>query len=303
MMKWLRYWFEYNTLRLLLGAFDLMSAARAEKVLNRLSGLYFFLAAGRRRIAMDNILKAGITSDPAEARRIARAAFGHFALVVLESLKSGEIMADGIENHIRVSVPPELDRLFKDPRQGLIMASGHFGSWEIAAQLVSHVKPVAGVTKRMSNPLVNTLMEKRKPRHNFHILPKYDRENAIRFMDVLKKGEVLALMIDQHASWRGMKVDFFGRPASTHTAIALLHLVTKMPICFGFCWRIAPGQYELQAVGPLSFKPTGNKDADIRTILETLNRHLEEVVRKHPEQYLWAHRRWKEDEFARSDMR
>jgi len=302
-MRWIRYWIEYGFLKFMLGLFDLMSAAHAEAVLTRLSGLYYALAVSRRRIAIDNILKAGIASDYKEANRIARRSFRHFALVVLESLKSGEIMADGIEHHIRVSVSPELDRILKDTKQGLIMASGHFGSWEIAAQLVSNVKPVAGVTKKMSNPMVNVLMEQRKPRNNFHLLPKYDRENASRFLNVLKTGEVLALMIDQHASWRGILVDFFGRPASTHTAIALLHLVTKAPICFGYCWRVSPGQYELRAEGPLYFKPTGDKNADIRTILETLNRHLEKAVREHPEQYLWGHRRWKEEEFVRSDMR
>ena len=115
-----------------------------------------------------------------------------------------------------------------------------------------------------------------------------------RFISVLKNGEVLALMIDQYAGQRGMMVEFLGRPASSHTAVALLHLVTRTPLCFGYCVRTGRMSFRLKALRPINHRPTGDKQRDVKAILEKLNRELENAVRQNPEQYLWAHRRWRQ---------
>jgi lauroyl/myristoyl acyltransferase len=51
--------------------------------------------------------------------------------------------------------------------------------------------------------------------------------------------------------------------------------------------------FKFKAMKPMVFKPTGDRKADTRAVLESLNRELEEAIREYPEQYLWAHRRWK----------
>jgi len=89
-------------------------------------------------------------------------------------------------------------------------------------------------------------------------------------------------------------IPFFGIPAYTHTTPARLHLAAKVPLCFGYCVRIEYGKFHLHMDPPIQYKPTGDKQADIRAILEMLNRCLEGAIRKHPDQYLWAHRRWKQ---------
>ena len=62
---------------------------------------------------------------------------------------------------------------------------------------------------------------------------------------MLRKGEALALLTDQHAFSRGMMVDFFGHPASTHTTAAMLHLVTRAPLTFAWCRRTGVMSFEL----------------------------------------------------------
>jgi lauroyl/myristoyl acyltransferase len=52
-------------------------------------------------------------------------------------------------------------------------------------------------------------------------------------------------------------------------------------------------RFQFRASGPFSFKRTGNKDADVRAVLEHLNRELEAAVRAYPEQYMWGHRLWR----------
>ena len=292
--KNIQYFAEYAALLPFYRLVNALSLPAAMNLMSSAADIVYVMSARRRRIAVENLLHSGICADDKAARSIARKSFRHFQMVILESLKSDEILggASGTDRMI-YRFPEEFQRDLNDPARGVILATGHFGCWEIAAQALSLRKPVAGVTRGIKNPYVNRLMQQRKPRHQFHLIPKYDRGHTTRFLRLLKDGEILALMIDQHASWGGMLVDFFGRPAHTYTTVPLLNLVTRAPLYFGCCTRTGRFSYELTATGPFLHTPTGSRCEDIKKILETLNRELETVIRATPDQYLWAHRRWK----------
>jgi len=301
-MKKIQYLFEYLLMLMLLGLVDILPVSVSEALVGGLAEAWYFLSSRRRSIAVENILTSGICADPAEAARIARRSFRHFGLVILESLRSfralqGEHWRDLVE----MNFSPEIEKILMDPKQGVIVATGHLGSWEIAGQLISLVKPVVAVARRMNNPYVNNLMSRRKPRERFQTISKYGDGNTGRFLQVLKGGNVLGLMIDQHASWGGMMVDFFGKPASTYRTSALLHLVTGAPLCFLYCRRKKDHKYEIIAKGPFYYKRSGDRDADARRILTDMTRELEDAIRTVPDQYLWGHRRWKAVTSAQND--
>jgi KDO2-lipid IV(A) lauroyltransferase len=292
-VKRLRHLLEYALVRLLLLVVDVLPLRACSWLADRIGDLVWLLLPGRRRIAVDNIRQAGFAADARAAHRLARTVFRQFARVVVTSVKSDQwFRAHPAQQCVDWDLPAEVERLLDDPSAGLILACGHLGSWEVGAQLLSQRKPVVGITRRMNNPWVDRLMNRRKPRHAFELTPKRDA-NLGRLVEALRQGKVLAIMIDQNARERGMLIDFFGRPTSNHTAIALLHLITKVPICFGSCVETGPTRFRFTATGPFRFAPTGDKQADVRRILEHLNRELEAAVRAYPEQYLWGHRRWR----------
>lgn len=292
-MKRVRHFLEYALVRVLLVCIDLLPMGACIWIAHRIGDLVWLLHVGRRRIAIENIQAAGVALDRKQASRLARTVFRQFVRVVVESLKSDTWFAQHPwQSCIEWKVPPEVESLLDDPKAGVILACGHLGNWEIAAQVLSHRKPVVGITRRMNNPYVDRLMLRRKPRNRFETTPKRDADLG-RLVGSLRQGKVLAIMIDQNAKERGMLVDFFGRPASSHTAIALLHLVTKAPLFFGYCTEVAPMRFEFRATGPFRFAPTGDKQADVRRILEHLNRELETAIRACPDEYLWGHRRWR----------
>lgn len=292
-MKRVLHAIEYLIVRALLCLVDVLPVRACIALAHGIGDLVYLLHGPRRRIAVENILRAGLAPDEASAKRLARQSFRHFARVVATSIKSDTwFRKHPPEECMTWKIGPELEAILEDPKQGLILACGHLGSWEIGGQVLSLRKPVVGIARRMNNPYVDRLIQKRKPRHRFELTPKRDA-NLLRLASALKEGKVLAIMIDQNAKDRGMLVDYFGRPASSHTAIALLHLLTKTPLCVGACMEVAPMKFEFRATGPFRFAPSGNKDADIRRILEHLNGELENAVRATPDQYMWGHRRWR----------
>lgn len=289
----LRHLVEYGLLRLAVAAIDRLSYAGASRLVCRLADTWWLIDSRRRKVARDNILRTGIETDPARASALARRSAQHMGLVALEALKSAEMLEDGRwREHVKMVISPDVERVLKDPGQGLIMASGHFGNWELAAQLLSSYKPVAGITRPMNNPRVEAFIQERKPRYDFRTIPKHASDPR-RLIQVLEDKQILALLTDQHADSAGMKVDFFEHPASTYTTAAMLHLVTRVPLCFAVCRRTAPRHFELTTSELIEQRPTGDKKADVRSILEALNRYLEDAIRAAPEQYVWGHRRWR----------
>jgi KDO2-lipid IV(A) lauroyltransferase len=115
-----------------------------------------------------------------------------------------------------------------------------------------------------------------------------------QMQDLMAKGGILATLGDQDAGPRGPFVDFFGRPASTHKVMALLALEYKVPILVMVMPKVGePMRYQC-AIGDF-IRPEeyeGRPDA-VRAITQRLTTALENLIRQHPEQYFWLHRRWK----------
>lgn len=292
-MKKLRHIVEYIGLVLCLFLAKHLPLAFAELLANGVADAFFFLAIKRRRIACDNVRRSGIATDKTEIERIVRASFRHLTILVVEALKAPDFFGNvDWRDHVTFDIAPESQALIDDPAQGVILASAHLGNWELGTFLLSRMKPVLAVVRKMNNPYADRLVREKTHRREFDTTPK-SGGSGMRLVRILRKGGMLGLLIDQHATTKPMMVDFFGVPAATHTSPALLHMVTKSPICMAFGIRHGPMKYTISVSSPLKHERTGDKEHDVRTILEAMNADLERMISRYPEQYLWAHRRWK----------
>jgi KDO2-lipid IV(A) lauroyltransferase len=173
------------------------------------------------------------------------------------------------------------------------MLTGHFGNWEMAGYLFGVFGfPPNSVYRPLDNPYLDRYIRSFRERTGQTLIPKkggYDQ-----MLEVLQSGRVLSFIADQDAGEKGMFVDFFGRPASTHKAIALLAIEHRAPILVGYARRIGPGfRYEVgceEILEPAEL--TGTAD-DVRLLTQRFTSAIERIVRRDPEQYLWLHRRWK----------
>ncbi|MBR1837854.1 MAG: glycoside hydrolase family 127 protein, partial [Kiritimatiellae bacterium] len=251
------------------------------------------VAGRRRRLAVDNVLKSGVASGEADARRIARDSFLSFAMLSVESLKASSLVTpETVGRYFDFDVPPETMALFEKPGQPVILASAHLGNWELSGHVISFTKPLVAVARTLDNPYAQRFMQRRNPRRRIEIVPKHSKDR-LALLRPLRTGKLLGLICDQHASGGGVTVPFFGRPAATVVSPARLHLATGAPIVFGVCFRVGEMKFLMKASEPLSHEPTGDREKDIREITLRIAQVTERFVRMHPEQYLWAHRRWR----------
>jgi len=253
----------------------------------------FFVWRSRRRVAIENLLNAGLCADEAAARRMALAAFRNFTLMVAESIVARRrIHAENWRQFVELKLSPEADRLLREPGRGLLVASAHVGNWEVAARAVSMIKPMCVVYRPFNNPWLERAAHKARSGERLTLVSRLDHE-PMRFIQALGRGEVVALMIDQHAAKARVSVNFFGRPAWTTKSVAMLHLTTRAPLLVACAIRTGPLRYEVHAAGPITSPRTGNRERDAQAITQAMTNEIESIARRFPEQYMWGHRRWK----------
>jgi len=146
------------------------------------------------------------------------------------------------------------------------------------------------IARVQNNKLVANWMKKHHFRGPVTIIDKNKGFTTSVIHKWVEDKAAMTILMDQHA-WRGALLDFLGRPARTHTSAARLAIRYGYPVVVGSFVRIAPYKYRLVGDDPLSF----SKEDGVEAATQILNDRLSKCIRKYPDQYLWAHRRWRED--------
>jgi KDO2-lipid IV(A) lauroyltransferase len=174
-----------------------------------------------------------------------------------------------------------------------LVLTAHVGNWELLAlahRLTGY--PLTVVVRPLDSPAVEALADRLRRRAGVELIAK---RGALRpVLDALGRGRLVAILLDQNATRReGVFVPFFGRPANTSKSLALLAVRTRTPVVPVFVRRERPGRHRV-VVHP-ALEPPATKDAR-RGIVEftaRCTRVIEAEVRRHPEQWLWIHDRWR----------
>lgn len=110
----------------------------------------------------------------------------------------------------------------------------------------------------------------------------------------LERGAILVYVLDQHASGRErIVVDFLGHAASTFKSLAVLALNTGALVIPASCWREPDGTHVLRFEEPLPLIRCEDTSEAIRRNTQSYNAALERPLLRHPDQWIWMHRRWK----------
>ena len=120
------------------------------------------------------------------------------------------------------------------------------------------------------------------------------RGSLDQIIELLVKGAIVVNGFDQHAHEReGVVVDFLGHPASTFKSLALLAMETGAPVIPSYSWREPDGTHVLRFEEPLPLIECEDVGEAIRRNTRAYNAALERMLLRHPEQWIWMHKRWK----------
>jgi len=257
-------------------------------------GLAFYTVDGaHRRIALRNLETAFPSRPESERRAIARAAFGHFGRLLFELLRFATLTPEEMLARVEVD-GAERSRAAYAQGKGVLFVTGHFGFWELQAMVHAvQVEPVSILARALDNPYLNRLLEDIRQRTGNTVI--YRRETIRRVLRTLHAGHGVAMLIDQHIMSRdAIYVDFFERPAATTSAVAALALRTGAPVVPVFALPIDGGRFRMIYEHPVDPPHADSADA-IHQFTQRCTDVLEMYVRRHPELWLWMHRRWRDD--------
>ena len=264
------------------------------KISRAIAWLAYKVDKRHREVALSNLKIAfGETMDAAERDRVVREVYWHFISMIIEIAHIPyKLSLTSWRNYIHMSGHEAILKAMLQ-RRPVMIVTGHYGNWEMAGYLfgVYNFSPHS-VYRTLDNPYLDRWLRQFREHTGQKMIPK--KGGFDQMEEVLKQNGILCTVGDQDAGPKGLFVDFFGKPASTHKAMALMAIQHNAVVVIGAARRLNHRfQYEAHiadVIHPEEF-PSG-PDA-VKLLTERMMAGLEEIVRRDPTQYLWLHRRWK----------
>jgi KDO2-lipid IV(A) lauroyltransferase len=266
---------------------------RVVRGLGALLGLTFYAVdRGHRRVALTNLEQCFPSRTDLERRQIARAMFAHFGRLLFEMLKFSTLTHAEMLERVEFEGEDRARHAYAQGK-GVLFFTGHFGFWELHAIVHGlHLQPIGVLARALDNPHLNTLLEDIRTRTGNSVI--YRQGAVRRVMKTLAAGQGVAMLIDQHMhSPDAIWVDFFQRPAATTSTLAALALRTGCPVVPVFALPVEGGRYRMIYEHAVD-APSGDGPDAIREFTQRCTDVLEMYVRRHPELWLWMHRRWRD---------
>ena len=178
--------------------------------------------------------------------------------------------------------------------KGVIYLTGHIGAWELSS--FAHALygfPLHYMARPLDNEPLDALVNGYRGLSGN--TPIFKNDAARGMLRILKNSGTVGILADQNTMpQEGVFVDFFGTPACTTTGIARVALHTDAAVVPGYAyWDANIRKYRLRFEPPVELTRSGNAEQDILENTQRFTKVIEEIIRQHPEQWVWIHARWK----------
>lgn len=264
----------------------LLLPVRARYKLAEWLALFFYHSAGQRRnITLSNLYHAFPDKKEDEIRRIAKESYKNMAKTFFEYFWLDKIIKS---DRIRFSGKDILDDVYAQGR-GVILVSLHMGNWELGSMLGSMGYPMYNIAKRQSNKRVDEVINAIRRKNNVQMI--YKGDSSRKLVKAVKEKAIIGLVSDQYV--KDTEVVFFNRKTMAPSGAAMLALRYDIPVIIGYNIRNKDNTFTAEIVKNLPMEKTGDMKQDVQRITQSITDELEAIIRAHPEQWLWQHRRWR----------
>lgn len=264
-----------------------------------LGDLWFYLVRVRRGVALDNLSASDVDPGEPGRRRIVRQCCRSLALNVLELPRL--VALDDARFFGLVEV--EGERHLRDAARagrGVVVASAHLGNWELLSSVSRRLGfDTAMMTRPLSSRSSHGWVNRQRTRSGTRVLQE-GPEQLSAMLSALRSGQVLGITVDQRPRGRALRSPFLGRSALHSRTAACIALRARAPLVVVTIHRTRGLRHRVHISPPIW--PT----RDARPIPEQVDEltrdviaSVEQAIARHPEQWLWHHRRWAGGEAAR----
>lgn len=247
-----------------------------------------------RKKTLDNLQRAlGKEKSKEELRKIAKNVFINLGKNLFELFWSYNKDKKQLEKIATFDGMEYLQHAFNKGK-GLIVISPHLGNWEFMAQFASIAGyPINVIATRLYDSRLNNIVLNFRSDKGIKTIFRDDPSVGKKIMHVLKKGEIIGLLIDQDTRVDGVYVKFFNQLCYTPAGAAILARRTGTPVLLSTIYRNCDDKHIIKFFPP--FKTICTADAQGDTILNTqlYTNLIEAAIRKNPDQWVWMHQRWK----------
>ncbi|SMB90113.1 lipid A biosynthesis acyltransferase [Hymenobacter roseosalivarius DSM 11622] len=258
-------------------------------------GFYLVMAYGlryRKRVVLTNLRNSFPEKTEAQIQHLAKDFYRHFAELLVEILKLGDISAAELKQRVHMPNPEVLEKLLA--KGGPVLALGsHAGNWEwiITAGAVWLGPRADGVYKPLANPFFEDFVYRLRTQTGARLVPMRDTlRHLVRHRN---EGRVLSMLSDQSPSRADQQywTQFLHQETAFYTGADKLAAQFHCPVVYVSIRRQRRGYYEMRLVELYDGETSLPKDG--HQITEAFARQLERDIQAAPADYLWSHRRWK----------
>ncbi len=285
-MKKIIYFIEFVTIKLFFIICKLLGYRFSSNL-----GFYIGKTFGnffRKKISIiQNLKKSKVLIDNSE-NKFANNVLGNYGRILAEYPFLKDFRNNNLSNYIKIEGIENLEKIKKN-NKAVVFISGHFNNFELMAmQIEKSGINLATIYRPLNNIFLNKSMEHIRTNYICKNQIKKGRSGTRHILENLKKGNSIALMIDQRVT-EGIRINFFGHLASTTTIPSQIIKKYKCDLVPIYIERTKKHYFKMYVSQPIVI----NSDKSNEEISIHLNKILEKMILKNPDQWIWTHDRWK----------
>lgn len=290
--RYVRYTFVYWTIRLLIGLSVILPRKTWLNFCGFLGSLAYYFAGETRRLTIKHLSLAFSEKSPDDIKTLAKHTFKMLGKNSGEILRASKIKTIEELNAILVTHGYENFEVANKKGKGVIFLTCHLGAFDLQVTNMSMrgLNPnIIGTP--LKDPRLNELLWDYRNAHGAVAIAR--GKETFRMIKVLKSGGSVALLIDQDTRVKTVFVDFFGKQAATPAGATIMALKTGAAVVPTYIHLGEDGLQHMHILPEIPLRVTDNEEDDVVYNTQILTNFIEDTIRKHPEQWVWMHERWK----------
>lgn len=247
----------------------------------------------RMQMAKTNIMEC-LGVEEVRAAQIAEASLRRFGRMIIEVMRFPLLKPENIEQTVKVEGLEYLDAAYKQ-NKGVIMATGHYGNWELLGATVAlHGYPMLSITRKQNNGAMDKFINEYRQLVGQKVAYNRGESGLLAISRMLKEKHLLGVLYDQDTNDDGVEINLFGKKSIIPMGAAALSRIYGSPILPIFLHNNDDGTCTAKIYPPLYTPKTKDKEADFYEVTCQMVTILEHEIIAHPEMWFWVHDRWKD---------